>query len=207
MGRDDLTPATKNKLTVLMTVTQPDSTAIEEFQSILSGHRPEHGQEEVVAEEDYRSQLEKAHELIKDRLGTLGWEEMEELVAAILRAMGYKSRVSPTGPDRGKDVVASPDGLGLEQPRIKVEVKHRKTKIGADQVRSFLGGLRPGDKGLYVSTGGFSQEARYEAERANLPLTLIDLDTLAEVLVQYYDDLDAEGRALLPLTRIFWPAE
>lgn len=35
------------------------------------------------------------------------------MVAGILRAMGYKTRISPPGSDRGKDVEASPDGLGL----------------------------------------------------------------------------------------------
>jgi predicted Mrr-cat superfamily restriction endonuclease len=56
---------------------------------------------------------------------------MEELVARILRAMGYKAKVSLKGPDRGVDVIASPDGLGLTQPRIKEEVKHRGGSMGA----------------------------------------------------------------------------
>lgn len=132
---------------------------------------------------------------------------MQELVAAILRGMGYKTRVSPAGPDRGKDIVASPDGLGLEEPRIKVEVKHRKGTIGAADVRAFLGGLRHGDKGLYVSSGGFTREAEYEAERANIPLTLIDLDTLASLLTQHYDTMDMVGRSILPLTRLLWPTD
>jgi len=46
--------------------------------------------------------------------------------------------------------------------------------MGAPDVRSFLGGSHPQDKGLYVSSGGFSREARYEAERANMPLALIN---------------------------------
>lgn len=43
---------------------------------------------------------------------------MRDLVAGILRAMGYKARVSPLGPDGGHDIFASPDGLGVEEPRI-----------------------------------------------------------------------------------------
>jgi restriction system protein len=43
---------------------------------------------------------------------------MQDLVAGLLRALGYKKRVSPAGPDRGKDIVASPDGFGFESPRI-----------------------------------------------------------------------------------------
>ena len=133
---------------------------------------------------------------------------MEQLAAAILRAMGYRSRISPKGPDRGVDVFASPDGLGLQEPRIKVEVKHRpKTPIGAQDLRSFIGGLRQGDRGLYVSTGGFTKDAKYEADRSNIPVTLIDLDELATLVVAHYENFDLEGRALISLIRVYWPAE
>jgi len=121
--------------------------------------------------------------------------------------MGFKTRVSPPGSDRGKDIVASPDGLGLTPPRIKVEVKHRRDKqMGAPEIRGFIGGLRGDDRGLYVSTGGFTKEAHYEAERSSLPVNLIDLEVLAALLVQHYEGLDAEGKALIPLTRIYLPA-
>ena len=79
--------------------------------------------------------------------------------------------------------------------------------MGAQDVRSFLGGLRDGDKALYVSTGGFSKEARYESVRSTIPLTLIDLDELANLVVINYDNFDSEGRVLIPLVRIYWPAE
>lgn len=149
----------------------------------------------------------RAHELIKDKILRLDADEMEELTAAILRAMGFKTRASPKGPDRGVDVLASPDGLGLQEPRIKAEVKHRATTMGAQDIRSFLGGLRPGDRGLYVSTGGFTKEAKYEAERSNTPATLVELDDLAELVVAHYDKFDTEGRALIPLVKVYWPAE
>lgn len=149
-----------------------------------------------------------AHELIKDKLLELSPDEMEELVAAILRAMGYKTRVMPKGRDRGVDVLASPDGLGLEEPRIKVEVKHRsKTTMGAQDLRSFLGGLQEGDKALYISTGGFTQDARYEADRSNIPLTLLGLDELTSLIVTHYENFDVEGRVLMPLVRVYFPAE
>ena len=133
---------------------------------------------------------------------------MQELVASILRAMGFKARVAPPGPDRGIDVFASPDGLGLQEPRIKAEVKHRKgSQMGSQEIRSFVGGLRPGDRALYISTGGFSKEAKDEAERSNIPLTLLDLDDIAALIEQHYENFDAEGRGLLPLTKIYWPSE
>ncbi len=149
----------------------------------------------------------QSYELIKDKIVALSPEEMEELVASILRAMGYKAKVSPKGPDRGVDVIASPDGLGLTQPRIKAEVKHRSGAMGAPTIRGFIGALREGDSGLFVSTGGFTKEARYEAERATIPLTLVDLDDLADLIVNHYDSFDLEGRALVPLVRIYWPVD
>ena len=66
---------------------------------------------------------------------------------------------------------------GFEDPRIVVEVKHRpNSSMGSQEIRSFLGGRQQSDKGLYVSTGGFSKDAQYEAERANIPVTLMDLE-------------------------------
>ena len=145
-------------------------------------------------------------ELIKDRVSQLGWEDMERLVAGMLKAMGYCARVTPKGPDGGRDVIASHDALGLESPRIVAEVKHRKGAMGAPAVRSFIGGLRAGDRGLYVSTGGFTKEARYEADRANVPVRLLDLDSFVRHYVEVYDKTDDETRSILSLTRIWWPA-
>ena len=136
----------------------------------------------------------------------LEWDEMQELVAGLLRAMGYKTQVSAPGADRGRDITASPDGFGFQEPRILVEVKHRKGTIGAPEIRAFLGGLRQRDNGLYVSTGGFTREARYEAERANHHLALLDLDGIGKSVMEHYDRMDAETRALVPLKKIYWPA-
>src|SRR5260370_34893747 len=105
---------------------------------------------------------------------------MPEFVGGVLRAMGYKTQVAAPGADRRRDIIASPDGFGFQEPRIIVEVKHRKGTIGAPDVRAFLGGLRQRDNGLYVSTGGFTREAGYEAERANPHLALLGLDGLGQ---------------------------
>lgn len=148
--------------------------------------------------------LARGHEFIKDRVQKLEWDDMQDLVAGILRAMGYKTVVSGPGADRGKDILASPDGLGLEQPRIRVEVKHRtKEQMGVPAVRSFIGALRQNDHGLPVSTSGFSRETHYETERSTLPFTLLDLDAFVALLLQHYENLDAGTRALVPLVRVY----
>lgn len=120
--------------------------------------------------------------------------------------MGYKTRVSPPGPDRGLDIFASPDGIGLQDPRIFVEVKHRTTTaIGSREVRSFLGGRKAGDKCLYVSTGGYSKDARMEADRSHVALTLLGLPELRKLVVEYYEKLDPAIAKLVPLQRVYLP--
>jgi restriction system protein len=212
VGRDKLSLSSRNTLGSTLTLFSINEDTWDDILSSLNEQNP--SKDETLVErkeelEQIREDVEaRAHELIKDKILSLDEDEMEKLSAAILRAMGYRTRVSPKGPDRGVDVFASPDGLGLEEPRIKVEVKHRpKTPIGSQDLRSFLGGLRQGDRGLYVSTGGFTKDAKYEADRSNIPVMLLDLDELATLVVTHYENFDLEGRALISLIRVYWPAE
>ncbi len=217
VARDVLKTSTRNTLGAISTLflIQGDAAgdmlnhavALDDSIVVLPGDSPDKpaDEEEKVYIEEV---VAKAGEFIEDRIAKLSWEQLQELVAEILTAMGYRTRVSKKGPDRGNDVFASPDGLGLEEPRIFVEVKHRLgTQMGANDVRSFLGGRQPGDRCLYVSTGGFSKEARYEADRSNIPIRLLSLPELRELVVEYYDNMEPTGTALVPLERIYWPTK
>ena len=216
--RDALSPAAQQTLTALMTLfllkdavsrelrggehspAQPDAPAATLLPSAAS--------EMDDAETAYTltEYVEKSEQSIEDRIARLDWSQLQELVAGILRAMGYRTRVSEPGPDRGVDIFASPDGLGLAEPRIFVEVKHRAGAVGAPAVRAFLGGRHPGDRCLYISTGGFTREARYEADRSAIPVVLVAMPDLRALLVDFYESLDLETRDLVPLRRIYWPA-
>ena len=210
VARDDLRVATKNSLGSTLTIFLLPPEAVVDIRRALQGAplaEEEQEIEETGQEEELLGDIqERAIEFIKDRVSRLDWEEMQELVAGVLEAMGYKTRISPSGPDRGKDIVASPDGFGFESPRIVVEVKHRNTQMGANEIRSFLGGRHKDDKGLYVSTGGFSREAYYEAERANIPCTLMNIDDLVQAIVDHYESMDIATQRLVPLRRVYWPA-
>lgn len=211
VSRDLLTVSARNSLGGALTLFGIDDDAWGSIEDALSGKpsssdRPSKD-EKVQLEETREDAIAKAHELIKDQVLRFDDSDLEYLTAALLRAMGYRTRVTPKGPDRGVDVFASPDGLGFQEPRIKTEVKHRaKTPMGAPDIRSFIGGLRDGERGLYVSTGGFTKEARYEADRSKVPVTLLDIDELVSAIVTHYDSFDSDGRALLPLVRVYWPA-
>lgn len=211
--RDSLSVPTRNSLGAIATLFQLPPEAAAEMESRLAGVPVAAAAEDEPVEEEtavgliYKDIQNKAFEFIKDKISQLEWDDMQELVAGLLRAMGYKTRVSPSGPDRGKDIVASPDGFGFESPRIVVEVKHRTgSAMGSQEVRSFLGGRHKDDKGLYVSTGGFSKDARYEAERASIPLTLMDLDDLVRAILEHYEAMDADSQRLVSLRKIYWPA-
>ena len=65
--------------------------------------------------------------------------DLQKLVAALLRAMGYHvSWIAPPGPDKGIDILAHNDPLGTSTPRIKVQVKRRADKIRVDDLRAFM---------------------------------------------------------------------
>jgi restriction system protein len=212
ISRDQLSAGSKNSLGSTLTLFDPGDSVLAEIRSLAAGVRPQTqatSEDDVEKEESeviFNDTLSKAHEFIKDKILSISFDDMEALTAALLRSMGYKTRVTPKGPDQGRDVIASPDGLGFQAPRIIAEVKHRPNEsMGAEKIRGFIGGLREGDRGLYVSTGGFTREARYEAGRSNVPVTLVDSDYLADLVVEHYEAFDAEGRSLIPLKKVYWP--
>lgn len=211
VSRDLLSVESRNSLGAISTLFRLSTEVAADLKKALSGNSsaPSDLSAPVgeAAEEDlFESMASRAHEFIKDKVNALSWSQMQDLVAGLLRSLGYKTRVSGAGPDQGKDIVASPDGFGFEAPRIVVEVKHRKGSMGAPDLRNFIAGRHDLDKGLYVSTGGFTREARYEAERARIPTALMDLDDLVKSLLEQYDKLDLETQQLIPLKRIFIPA-
>jgi restriction system protein len=108
---------------------------------------------------------------------------LQRLVAALLRAMGYHvSWIAPPGPDRGIDILAHNDPLGTSTPRIKVQVKRRADKISVDGLRSFMALLGEQDVGIFVSTGGFTSDAESEARsKETRKLTLLDLEKLVDL--------------------------
>lgn len=219
VGRDYLKVESKNTLGSILTIFELSReiwTELEELQhpSMLSELAVREMEEEMERQEAQElEQLKKdavfrSLEFIKDIISGLDWEEVERVIAGLMRAMGYKTRMTKRGSDLGSDIIASPDGLAMVEPIIKIEVKHRiksKDKISAPDLRNFIGGLRAPTKGIYVSTTGFSNEARYEAERATFPITLIDFDSLVELLIEYYETLDVETKSLVPLQKIYWP--
>jgi len=149
--------------------------------------------------------LEEAEEAawseIESYLAEMNPFDFQELVAGLLRGMGYHvAWTSPPGPDRGLDIIAHADPLGITGPRIKVQVKRRADKTDVVDIRSFMALLADGDVGLFVCTGGFTksgeEEARHQEKRR---LMLVDLKRLFDLWIEHYEDIPEATRRLLPL--------
>ena len=130
--------------------------------------------------------------------------EFQDMVAALLRAMGYHTPfIAPKGKDGGIDIIAYVDPLGAQTPRIKVQVKHKpETTIGASDIRALLGVLGAGDIALFVTSGAFSQDAKSTGTNSREFIRLIDGDEFIEMWQEYYDKMSDEDKNMLPLKRI-----
>lgn len=127
-----------------------------------------------------------------------------EFVAHLLNAMGYRTRVSPEGPDGGIDIVAHKDELGFEPPIIKVQVKSSEGSIGDPMVSALYGKVGAQEFGLLVTLGTFTSQAKNFA-KSKSNLRLVDGDELVELIFHHYDQFDARYKGVLPLRRVYVP--
>ena len=147
---------------------------------------------------------ERAANGIREYLKSKSPYEFQDMVAALLRAMGYHTPfIAPKGKDGGVDIIAYVDPLGAQTPRIKVQVKHKpETAIGASDIRALLGVLRAGDIALFVTSGTFSADARSTSTSSREFIRLIDGDDFIDMWQEYYDKMSDEDKNMLPLKRI-----
>jgi restriction system protein len=130
---------------------------------------------------------------------------LAELVGQLLGCMGYRTRVSPPGPDHGVDVLAHRDALGFEPPIIKVQVKSQEQNVGEPEVAALYGKVDQKDEyGLFVTMGGYTRQA-LDFARSKSNLRLIDGQELVDMLLEHYERFDPGTKAQLPLKRLYVP--
>jgi len=208
VSRDNLSQPFKYALGGIMTVFQvnaylPEVKALLQKKPVSKDvvEEAEIQQPATLFYEDVRG---KADEMISDLLSQIDAYDFQELVAGVLRAMGFKTRVSSPGRDLGVDIVAHPDAFGFESPRIKMQVKHRKGQATAPEVRALAGTVRENENGLFVSTSGFTTDALREPERG-AKITLIDRDQFVNLLLENYEKLEPQYQAIVPLRKVYIP--
>src|SRR5262249_31991521 len=86
--------------------------------------------------------------------------------------------------------------------------KHRSdTPASVQEVRQPMGLLqKDGDVGMFVSSGGFSGDAKATARGAHLHVELIDLDRFIALWQEFYSKLTDEDKSLLPLVPLYFYA-
>lgn len=183
--------------------------ASQKGQTGLASSPPELSEEdsgEKASSITFEQAEEQAWTEIEQYLLAMNPYDFQDLVADLLRAMDYHvSWVSPPGKDGGVDILAYNDPLGTKPPRIKVQVKRVGQRVPTDTLRSFSSLIGSNDVGLFVSTGGFTKDAEeFARAQETRKITLIDLDKLVELWVQFYDKLEDSARRRLPLTPIYF---
>lgn len=130
---------------------------------------------------------------------------MAQLVEAVLVAQGYKTYISPPGPDKGVDILAAPGSLGFGSPRICVQVKSSESPVDSPTLNQLIGSMQnvQADQGLLVSWGGFKISVEQQRAAQFFKVRLWNQEDLIDEIQKNYDKLDPNLRAELPLKQIW----
>ena len=127
--------------------------------------------------------------------------DLEGFVADLLRAMGYRTTVSPQGGDSGIDITAYKDEL---PPRILVQVKSQDGEIRETTIQSLKGAMREGDYGLFITLSNYTKNAQKYLDSTPI-IRGINGTELVDLILKYYDDLSDKYRKMIPLKQVYIP--
>lgn len=141
-------------------------------------------------------------EQLLDHLMAMRPDAFERLAKRLLREADFDS-VNVTGQsgDGGIDGLGVYH-LGLVSFPVFFQCKRYRGSVSPSAVRDFRGAMSGrGDKGLLITTGSFTADAKKEATRDGAPpIDLIDGDRLCELLKQYDLGVRTETRAVEDVT-------
>lgn len=139
--------------------------------------------------------------ILKELSKNLKGYALEEFVADLLCAMGYRTIVSAQGGDSGIDITAYKDEL---PPRILVQVKSQDGYIKETTIQSLKGAMREGDYGLFVSLSNYTKNAQKYLDSTPI-IRGINGTELVDLILKYYDDLNDKYRKMIPLKMVYIP--
>ena len=127
--------------------------------------------------------------------------DLEQFVADLLRAMGYRTTVSPQGGDSGIDITAYKDEL---PPRILVQVKSQDSDIKETTIQSLKGAMREGDYGLFVTLSNYTKNAQKYLDSTPIIRGINGME-LVDLILKYYEGLSEKYRKMIPLKMVYIP--
>jgi restriction system protein len=115
----------------------------------------------------------------------------ERLVVDVLVKMGYGGTRKDAGKavgkrgDGGIDGIINEDRLGLDV--IYLQAKKWEGPVGRPEIQKFAGALQGqrAKKGIFITTSSFTKEALDFASRIDSKITLIDGQTLSQLMLDY----------------------
>ncbi|MFC1888541.1 restriction endonuclease, partial [Thermodesulfobacteriota bacterium] len=128
---------------------------------------------------------------------------LAQLVDAVLRVDGWATKVSSPGADGGVDILAGRGSLGLDEPRLCVQVKSQTNPCDVTVYRGLQGSMQTfgANQGLLMCWGGFTRAVLSEAKQGHFSVRLWESRDLVEAIYRNYEHLPAEIQAELPLKR------
>ncbi|WP_368677533.1 restriction endonuclease [Acinetobacter lactucae] len=118
----------------------------------------------------------------------LSARKFEELIACIIKDMGYEVELTQATRDGGRDIIARiRTGLGVFLTHIECKKYNPENKIGVKIIREVTGvhHLRSADKSVIITSSYFTKSAIEEAQKAESYLTLHDFNNLKDMLLNY----------------------
>ena len=115
----------------------------------------------------------------------------EQLVVDVLVKMGYGGTRKDAGKaigksgDGGIDGIINEDRLGLDV--IYIQAKRWDNPVGRPEIQKFAGALQGqrAKKGIFITTSIFTKEAQEFASRIESKITLVDGETLSQLMIDY----------------------
>lgn len=131
--------------------------------------------------------------------------DLAHLVDAVLQADGFSTQLSPPGADGGVDIFAGRGALGLEPPRLCIQVKSSQSPVDVGVLRSLQGSMQTfsADLGLLVCWGGFTRPTLSEARQNFFNVRLWNASDLIEAIYRTYELFPDDLQARLPLKRVW----
>ena len=127
--------------------------------------------------------------------------QVELLIAQLLTAIGFEEVVvTRYSGDGGIDVDAVLTVGGVTRVRTAIQVKRWKSNVTGSTVRELRGGLMTDQRGLVMTTAGFTKDAVAESQApGKTPISLIDGKRLVQLLIEKQVGVRRKAISLLEL--------
>ncbi len=123
-----------------------------------------------------------------EKLYEMSPRKFEELVASIIKDMGFDVELTQATRDGGRDIIAYiKTGICSYLTHIECKRYAPDNKVSVDIIRSVAGvhHMRNANKSIIVTTGFFTKDARSEAKLIENSLDLKDYNDLKDMLSRY----------------------